>query len=52
MYAIAAAYPKYVKVENLGYSSEGRLVLGMSISSNGHHREKKIAYIQGGAHGR
>ncbi|KAL5289992.1 hypothetical protein ACFFRR_009779 [Megaselia abdita] len=52
IYAIAASYPKYVKIESLGYSNEGRVIPGISISINGNHRERKIAYIQGGAHGR
>uniref|UniRef100_T1H0P5 Peptidase M14 domain-containing protein n=1 Tax=Megaselia scalaris TaxID=36166 RepID=T1H0P5_MEGSC len=50
--SIAARYPEYVRLEIMGYSTEGRAIPGISISIHGHHRERKIAYIQGGAHGR
>ncbi|XP_055912211.1 carboxypeptidase B [Eupeodes corollae] len=51
MNALALRHPQFARLEVLGRSVEGRIIAGLSISLNG-RRDRKVAYIQGGTHGR
>lgn len=52
MSTLASRYPQYCRYESLGRSSEGRHLAVLSISLNSRVRTRRVAYIQGGVHGR
>ena len=52
MSALASRHPSHCRYESLGRSYEGRHIAGLSISLNSRARERRVAYIQAGTHGR
>uniref|UniRef100_A0A1A9WD14 Peptidase M14 domain-containing protein n=1 Tax=Glossina brevipalpis TaxID=37001 RepID=A0A1A9WD14_9MUSC len=52
MSILAKHYPQNCRYESLGRSFEGRHIAALSIFRNNRVRDRRVVYIQGGAHGR
>uniref|UniRef100_A0A1B0C644 Peptidase M14 domain-containing protein n=1 Tax=Glossina palpalis gambiensis TaxID=67801 RepID=A0A1B0C644_9MUSC len=52
MSILATRYPQNCRYESLGRSFEGRHIAALSIYRNNRIRDRRVVYIQGGAHGR